>query len=209
VTGKPDLERFISCVGAVGLYKQNSLQEIVTHLETTTANTNRDVIDHHVWRMYAVPAMKVAGLTSRTMQTQLGMSYCGTGLYQQNISRDRAAKLAQVVKCEILSNLASSDIYWDKVHSIEPDGVEEVFDLTVPGLHNFVANNIVVHNSIEQDADLIIMLYRDEYYNEDTPDRGIAEVIITKHRNGPVGTVKVLFEPQFTRFRNLASPNRP
>jgi replicative DNA helicase len=63
--------------------------------------------------------------------------------------------------------------------------------------------------SIEQDADLIIMLYRDEYYNEDTPDRGIAEVIITKHRNGPVGTVKVLFEPQFTRFRNLASPNRP
>jgi replicative DNA helicase len=63
--------------------------------------------------------------------------------------------------------------------------------------------------SIEQDADLIIMLYRDEYYNEDTPDRGIAEVIITKHRNGPVGTVKVLFEPQFTRFRNLAAPSRP
>jgi replicative DNA helicase len=62
--------------------------------------------------------------------------------------------------------------------------------------------------SIEQDADLIIMLYRDEYYNPDTPDRGIAEIIITKHRNGPVGTVKLLFEPQFTRFRNLASPDR-
>lgn len=63
--------------------------------------------------------------------------------------------------------------------------------------------------SIEQDADLIIMLYRDEYYNPDTPDRGIAEIIITKHRNGPTGTVKLLFEPQFTRFRNLAAPNRP
>lgn len=62
--------------------------------------------------------------------------------------------------------------------------------------------------SIEQDADLIMMLYRDEYYNPDTPDRGIAEVIITKHRNGPVGTIKLLFEPQFTRFRNLAAPNR-
>jgi replicative DNA helicase len=62
--------------------------------------------------------------------------------------------------------------------------------------------------SIEQDADLIIMLYRDEYYNPDTPDRGIAEVIITKHRNGPVGTIKLLFEPQFTRFRNLASQSR-
>jgi replicative DNA helicase len=62
--------------------------------------------------------------------------------------------------------------------------------------------------SIEQDSDLIIMLYRDEYYNENTPDRGIAEIIITKHRNGPTGVVKLLFDPQFTRFRNLALPNR-
>jgi replicative DNA helicase len=58
--------------------------------------------------------------------------------------------------------------------------------------------------SIEQDADIVIMLYRDEYYTPDTPDRGIAEVIITKHRNGPTGTVKLLFDPQFTQFRNLA-----
>jgi replicative DNA helicase len=57
--------------------------------------------------------------------------------------------------------------------------------------------------SIEQDADLIIMLYRDEYYHPDTPDRGIAEVIITKHRNGPTGTVKLLFQPELTKFLNL------
>ena len=62
--------------------------------------------------------------------------------------------------------------------------------------------------SIEQDADLVIMLYRDEYYNPDSPDRGIAEVIITKHRNGPTGITKLLFDPQFTCFRNLASPKR-
>ncbi|WP_017318067.1 replicative DNA helicase [Mastigocladopsis repens] len=61
--------------------------------------------------------------------------------------------------------------------------------------------------SIEQDADLVIMLYRDDYYNSDTPDRGIAEVIIAKHRNGPTGTVKLLFDPQFTKFKNLARPN--
>ncbi|MEH2182441.1 replicative DNA helicase [Nostoc sp.] len=96
-----------------------------------------------------------------------------------------------------------SDVYWDEILSIEYSGEEEVFDLTVPGLHNFVANNIIVHNSIEQDADLVIMLYRDEYYSPDTPDRGIAEVIIAKHRNGPTGTAKLLFNPQFTKFQNL------
>jgi replicative DNA helicase len=58
--------------------------------------------------------------------------------------------------------------------------------------------------SIEQDADLVVMLYRDEYYNPNTPDRGIAEVIISKHRNGPTGTVKLLFDGCLTKFKNLA-----
>ena len=59
--------------------------------------------------------------------------------------------------------------------------------------------------SIEQDADLMLMIYRDEYYNPETLDRGITEVIVTKHRNGPVGTVKLLFKRQLNRFRNLAA----
>lgn len=57
---------------------------------------------------------------------------------------------------------------------------------------------------LEQDADLILMLYRDEYYNPNTPERGIAEVILTKQRNGPVGTVKLLFDAELTKFKNLA-----
>lgn len=59
--------------------------------------------------------------------------------------------------------------------------------------------------SIEQDADIVLMVYRDEYYFPDTPDRGITELIITKHRNGPTGVIKLLFDPQYTRFRNMAS----
>ncbi|MFM6451343.1 MAG: replicative DNA helicase, partial [Planktothrix sp.] len=61
--------------------------------------------------------------------------------------------------------------------------------------------------SVEQDADLVMMIYRDDYYNPDTSDRGIAEIILAKHRNGPTGTVKLLFDNQFTQFKNLARSN--
>ena len=60
-------------------------------------------------------------------------------------------------------------------------------------------------DALEYYGDIIVMLYRDEYYEPDTEDRGIAELIVTKHRNGPIGTVKMLFEPQFGRYRNLAA----
>lgn len=60
--------------------------------------------------------------------------------------------------------------------------------------------------AIEQDADLILFIYRDEYYNEDSPDQGIAEIIIGKHRNGPTGTCKLAFFGEYTRFDNLARP---
>ncbi len=205
VTGKPDLEKFIKLIGAIGSYKQQALQEIAEYIEAHSANTNRDVIPSDVWKIYAIPAMQQCGLTTRQMQAQLGSAYSGTSLYKQNMSRERATRLAHVVKSDEIIRLASSDIYWDEIVSLEADGEAEVYDLTVPNLHNFIANNIVVHNSIEQDADLIIMLYRDEYYSPNTPDRGVAEVIIVKHRNGPTGTIKFLFKPELTKFLNMAN----
>jgi replicative DNA helicase len=99
---------------------------------------------------------------------------------------------------------ASSDIYWDTVRSIEPDGVEDVYDITVPGTHNFVANGVVVHNSIEQDSDLVMFIYRDEVYNPDSPQKGIAEIHVAKHRNGPIGKVELTFLGHYTKFADLA-----
>ena len=60
-------------------------------------------------------------------------------------------------------------------------------------------------DALEVYGDIIVMLYRDEYYYPETEDRGIAELIVTTHRHGPVGTVKMVFEPQFGRYRNLAA----
>ncbi len=58
--------------------------------------------------------------------------------------------------------------------------------------------------AIEQDADLIMAVYRDEVYHEDTPDRGVAEIIILKQRNGPIGRKKLAFIGQYTKFEDLA-----
>lgn len=60
--------------------------------------------------------------------------------------------------------------------------------------------------SIEQDADLIMFIYRDEVYNEDSSEKGIAEIIIGKQRNGPIGKVRLTFQGQFSRFDNYAGP---
>jgi replicative DNA helicase len=114
----------------------------------------------------------------------------------------RAARVAAVLESPSLTALATSDVYWDAVVSIEPDGVEEVFDLTVDSLHNFVAGDVIVHNSIEQDSDQVIFLYRDDYYKDDVRP-GIAEVILAKNRNGPTGKAELRFVKEQTRFYNL------
>lgn len=63
--------------------------------------------------------------------------------------------------------------------------------------------------SIEQDADLILFIYRDEVYNQDSPDRGTAEIIIAKQRNGPIGTVRLTFNGQHTKFDNYSGAQGP
>ena len=58
--------------------------------------------------------------------------------------------------------------------------------------------------SLEQDADVVTFLYRDELYNADSPDRGTAEVLVAKHRAGPTGTVRLAFLDHYTKFANMA-----
>jgi replicative DNA helicase len=119
---------------------------------------------------------------------------------------------ADAVESERNGETPRVDVGWDRIVAIEPGRHEDVFDLTVPGPESWLADGIVSHNSgaLEQDADVILFLYRARVYREDVPpeEENIAEVIIGKQRNGPIGTVKVVFLPQYARFENAADQHR-
>jgi replicative DNA helicase len=208
--GGGEIVRFLEIVGALGAHKRCNASAILEHFSGRARNPNRDLIPKDAWRDIVVPSMERAGMTARQMQAAIDTQYCGSALYRTGIGKERAMRVASAVRCEELVDLALGDAYWDPIVSIEPDGVEEVFDITVEGLHNFVADNVVVHNSIEQDADVVAFLYREDYYRdpEDEPD-GLADVIIAKHRNGPIGSPKLVFLDRFPKFADHSGHERP
>ncbi|HWE54638.1 MAG TPA: replicative DNA helicase [Acidimicrobiales bacterium] len=124
--------------------------------------------------------------------------------FSRMFSPARLDQMAAVTGDASLAALARSDVLWDEIVAITPMGVQPTFDATVDGTHNFVANGVIAHNSLEQDADVVMFLYRDEIYNPETADRGVAEVILAKHRNGPTGKVQLSFLDQYTKFVNMA-----
>jgi replicative DNA helicase len=104
---------------------------------------------------------------------------------------------------EIALNGTANTLRWEKVTTITKAGIEAVYDLSVDSLHSFIANGIVVHNSIEQDADVVAFIYREEFYNPETDRKKITDLLIKKHRNGPVGGVELFFDNEKQRFRSL------
>lgn len=131
----------------------------------------------------------------------------------KNINVDHAptrvliSEYAQILDDEELRTASQSDLFWDRVVSVTHAGEEPVFDLTVPGVANWLADGVVSHNSgaLEQDADMILLIYREEVYDRNTTKKGIAEIDLVKHRNGEIGMFYLTFQGQFTRFANYAS----
>jgi replicative DNA helicase len=202
LSGQSEMLAFLSIVGVLGVEKTEHKALVLGYLGMREGKTNRDIIPSEVWTLLARPAMRAGAITQRTMQARLGMSYMGSAIFGQNLSRERAMRVAEAVGSSEIELLGTSDVYWDKIRSVEPDGSDEVYDLTVDDLHNFIAGNTIVHNSIEQDADVVMFLFRPEYYKADEKP-GIAEIIVAKHRNGPTGMVELKFRRDHTRFYNL------
>jgi replicative DNA helicase len=366
-----DRESLLGFADQIGMYgKEAAIERVRLACASRRNKAFRDTVPAGVWRL-------VDEARARTSWSELGTKagFPGTSNLHvgRNLSRGRLGAIAEALGDQNLRDIATSDVYWDTVESIEPVGMSQVYDLTVAGSHNFVANDVCVHNTafclniaeyaagecnvgvavfsmemssdqlvmrmlcsqaeidnarvrtgnlhdrdiknialtagklggapiyiddspaqtvleirakarrlkhdhasnlgliiidylqlmrgagedsreqeisaisrslkalakelsvpivalsqlnrqvelradkrpgmadlresgaLEQDADVIIFLYRDEQYNPDTAEPGVAEIIIAKQRNGPTGTVRLMFDKAFARFRNFSS----
>ncbi len=194
--------RFCELIGSYG--KRGSIvPELLKKLKLINPNTNTDIIPREAWRILIEPIKESLQISWRDFAKKIDMAYCGSALFKNGLSRNRMLRVAEAFSSEPLCKIAQSDIYWDKIESIISLGEEEVFDATVPETHNFIANDIVVHNSIEQDADVVMFLYREDRYKDDSAQKNVTEVQIAKHRNGPLGKVSLYFNPNTISFSDI------
>jgi replicative DNA helicase len=204
IQGKEHQLRFLKEIGVFGV-KEKVLSRLINYLEQIVSNTNLDVAPKEIWQTI-INKIRIERnvLWSQICTQGLNTAFGGkNSLFRNGVGVMRLEKIAAYLASPEIKNYAESDIFWDEIVSITPLEIEEVYDATVPGTHNFVANDVVVHNSIEQDADVVLFIYREDRYRPDTQRKGIADVIISKHRNGPVGKVELFFDERTVTFRNL------
>jgi replicative DNA helicase len=205
VTGAEQQRIFLSEIGVFGP-RYAPAERLALRLEQVDANTNVDTLPAECFARVR-QTMRASGITMRRMADMRGTTYGGLSQFRFSPSRRIMNSYADLLGDATLRRWANSDLFWDRVVAIEPASEEEVFDLTVPGPASWLADGVAVHNSgaIEQDADVIILIYREEVYEPDTPRKGIADIIIAKQRNGPTGEVHLTFLGKYTRFENLAT----
>jgi replicative DNA helicase len=143
-------------------------------------------------------------MTHRDFAAAMGSRFCGSTMWKHAPSRSRLARVAALLHDADLDMLATNDVFWDKIVELQNLGEQEVYDATVDEVHNFSANGIILHNSIEQDADMVILLHRPDAFERDDPRAGEADLILAKHRNGPTSTITVAHQLHYSRFADLA-----
>ncbi|MBD7949437.1 replicative DNA helicase [Oerskovia rustica] len=201
ISGVDDQRRFLQEIGVHG-QRGAAAERLLEIIRDTRANTDVDTVPRQVWDDVRV-LLEERGMSHRKFAEAMGTQYSGSTMFKASPSRQRLGKIADVLGGEELEIMAVNDLLWDEVVSITPEGEKPVYDATVVGTHNFVANGIAVHNSIEQDADMVILLHREDAYEKESPRAGEADLIVAKHRNGPTDTITVAFQGHYARFVDM------
>jgi replicative DNA helicase len=202
IYGAENQARFLRHVGVHGA-KAAAAQEVLSHIEGLVRNTNLDTVPKDVWAQVR-NVLSAKRITHRQFAAAMGTQFCGSTMWKHSPSRSRLHRAAVVLDDRDIHALATTDVYWDTVVEISSLGEQDVYDGTVSGTHNFVANSISVHNSLEQDSDVVILLHRPDAFDRDDPRGGEADLILAKHRNGPTKTVTVAHQLHLSRFANMA-----
>ncbi|MER7165631.1 replicative DNA helicase [Micromonospora sp. NPDC000207] len=202
ISGRDDQLRFLREIGVHGARSENCVR-LIEVLEQSTSNPNVDTVPKEVWTRIREILVE-QGVTHRQFAAAMGTQFSGSTMWKHSPSRSRLAQIAKVLDAADLELHATNDVFWDEIVSIESLGVQEVYDATVLGTHNFIANGIATHNSIEQDADVVILLHRDDYYDKESPRAGEADFIVAKHRNGPTDSITVAAQLHLSRFVDMA-----
>jgi replicative DNA helicase len=202
VYGAENQLRFLDDIGVHGA-RSVMAERARANLVAIKGNTNLDTVPREIWdRVRGVLVER--HMTHREFAAAIGTQFCGSTLWRHAPSRERLARIASVLDDADLEMIATNDVFWDEIASVESLGMQPVYDATVAGAHNFVANGINVHNSIEQDSDVVILLHREDAYEPESPRAGEADLIVAKHRNGPTAVVTVAFQGHYSRFVDMA-----
>jgi replicative DNA helicase len=205
IQGSQNQEMFLHTVGCAG-ERGKIVPQLLEDQKNINRNPNLDIIPKEAWKTIVNAERENCKISWRELCSKLNWSYSGSSLFASGISRARMAELHKAIPSEKLLQLANSHLYWDEILSINEVGEEDVYDATVEGAHNFVANDILVHNSIEQDADIVLFLVRREYY--DPYDRpGQAELIVAKNRHGETGSITLTYRKEIAQFANFSQQN--
>ena len=202
VVGAENQLRFLDDIGVHGA-RGEQVTRLAAALRDVRPNTNLDTVPQEVWGRVR-QELADRQMTHREFATAMGTSFGGSTMWKHAPSRERLAKVAGVLGDADLEVLATNDVYWDAIASVEPIGEQAVYDATVLGVHNFVANGIALHNSIEQDADMVILLHREDAYEKESTRPGEADLLVVKHRNGPTRDITVAFQGHYSRFVDMA-----
>ncbi len=201
INGSESQLRFLGSVGVSG-NRSIAAGVCVEMLRPVRGNVNLDTVPREVWTR--IRKVLQERQMSHRQYAAAGTHFCGSTLRQHAPSRPKLARVASILDDADLEMVATNDVFWDEIASVVSMGEQCVYDATVPGTSNFIANGIALHNSIEQDSDVVILLHREDAYERESPRAGEADFIVAKHRNGPTATVTVAFQGHYSRFVDMA-----